>query len=135
MRVRRRVSEAMNTCGLTEVSDERISVLSLGYRKRLGVADALALHPKLLLLDDPIAGLDLPHRKKIAAALVSASARSAVLVTGHEIAEMLTWCTRVVVLKEGCLNGLYRVSEYDQKELHELLVQQMMSDQTGEERS
>ena len=84
LRVRRRVGETLEMCGLEELRKTRVRLLSHGYRKRLGLADALVMHPKLLLLDDPLAGLDVPHRRKAAAVLTAASARSAVVLAGHE---------------------------------------------------
>lgn len=132
MRVRRRVSEAMELCGLGEMGKTRVRLLSLGYRKRVGLADALALHPKLLLLDDPLAGLDARQRKKTAAVLTAASARSAVLVAGHEIQEMLGWCTRFVVLTRGRVAALYRVSDYARDELAQEIERQVLAETAGE---
>jgi len=131
MRVRRRVSEVLELCGLEEEAKTQVRLLSLGYRKRLGLADALALHPKLLLLDDPLAGLDVRQRTKTAAVLTAASSRSAVLVAGHEIQEMLGWCTRFVVLNRGRVAALYRVCDHTRGELAQMLERQIAAVAAG----
>ncbi len=133
LRVRRRVSETLELCGLADERKTRVRLLSQGYRKRLGLADALVLHPKLLLLDDPLAGLDVPHRKRMAEVLTAASARAAVVLAGHEIHEMLAWCTRFVVLHRGRVTGMYRVRDYNQADLKRLLELQIVSGTGGEE--
>lgn len=125
MRVRRRVAEAMALCGLEAVAEEGVGRLSQGYRKRVGLADAMILHPKLLLLDDLLAGLDVAQRKRTAAVLSAASSRAAVLVAGHEVGEMLEWCTRFVVLKGGRVAAMYRTSEYSREELARTLEWQV----------
>ena len=121
MRVRKRVSEALEMCGLDEVFQTRIRLLSHGYRKRVGLADALLLHPKLLLLDDPLAGLDVRQRKKTAAVLTAFSSRAAIIVAGHEIHEMLDWCTRFLVMDKGRAVAMYRTSDYNRAGLARLL--------------
>jgi ABC-2 type transport system ATP-binding protein len=117
LRVRRRVDEVVAQCGLIEERGSVMRVLSHGYRKRVGLADALSAHPNLLLLDDPLAGLDLPQRKQVAEVLTTVSARTAVVLAGHEIAQMLDWCTRVLVLRKGRVVGLHRVGAYAKDEL------------------
>lgn len=129
MRVRRRVAETLELCGLGEVRKTRVRVLSHGYRKRLGLADALVMHPKLLLLDDPLAGLDLPHRKTVAGVLTAASARSALVLAGHEVAEMSDWCTRFIVLHRGRVTGMYRVSDYNKADLLRVVERQIATGQ------
>jgi len=133
LRVRRRVGETLEMCGLDAVRKSRVRPLSHGFRKRLGLADALVLHPKLLLLDDPLAGLDVPHRKKMAAVLTAASARSAIVLAGHEIFEMLDWCTRFIVLHEGHIVGAYRVSEFKKPDLARILERQIGTGEEDEE--
>jgi len=127
MRVRRRVSEALEDCGLEEQRKTRIRLLSQGFRKRVGLADALVQHPKLLLLDDPLAGLDVRQRRKVAAVLTAASARAAIVLAGHEVRELAAWCTRFVVLNAGRVAAMYRVSDYSREELVHLLEQQILS--------
>ncbi len=132
MRVRRRVSEALEMCGLEEVGQTRVRVLSHGFRKRVGLADALIMHPKLLLLDDLLSGLDVGQRKKTAAIMSAASSRAAVVVSGHEVHEMLQWCTRFVVLNRGRVVALYRTSDYSRAELAAILERQITSGPDGE---
>ncbi len=132
LRVRKRVGEALEMCGLDEVSKTRIRLLSHGYRKRVGLADALVQHPKLLLLDDPLAGLDVRQRKKTAAVLTTASSRAAIIITGHEIPEMLDWCTRFVVLGKGRVVGMYRTSDFSRADMA-LVLDRLITAEAGEE--
>ena len=117
LRVRRWVDEVIEQCGLKEERGTVMRVLSYGYRKRVGLANALLTHPSLLLLDDPFAGLDLPQRKQVAGALTTVSARAAVILAGHEVAQMLDWCTRVLVLNKGRVTGLHRVGDFAKDDL------------------
>jgi ABC-2 type transport system ATP-binding protein len=132
LRVRRRVNEALEMCGLEAEGKTRVRLLSRGYRKRVGLADALISHPKLLLLDDLLEGLDVAQRKKNAAVLSAASSRAAVVVTGHEIGEMLDWCTRFIVLNKGRVAAMYRTSDYARAELTRVLERQLMPEADGE---
>ena len=125
LRVRRWVDEVIGQCGLDEERRTVMRVLSYGYRKRVGLANALLTHPSLLLLDDPFAGLDLPQRKQVAGVLSSVAARAAVVLAGHEVAQMLDWCTRVLVLRKGHVTGLHRVGDYAKDDLLKRIEQEM----------
>jgi ABC-2 type transport system ATP-binding protein len=117
LRVRHRVRESMDACGLSDVTSERIRNLSQGFRKRVGLADALIRRPRLLLLDDLLAGIDVVTRKLIGETLTAVSARAAILVAGHELREMADWCTRFLVLSEGRLVETVRTCEHDSNAL------------------
>jgi ABC-2 type transport system ATP-binding protein len=125
LRVRRRIDEVISQCRLDEHRKSVIRLLSYGFRKRVGLAEALTTHPSLLLLDDPLAGLDLPQRKQIAEVLTTVSGRSAILVAGHEIAFLLEWCTRFLVLHRGRLVATYRVQDFDKTVLLRKIEHQM----------
>jgi ABC-2 type transport system ATP-binding protein len=125
LRVRRRIDEVISQCRLDEHRKSVIRLLSYGFRKRVGLAEALTTHPSLLLLDDPLAGLDLPQRKQIAEMLTTVASRSAILVAGHEIAFLLEWCTRFLVLHRGRLVATYRVQDFDKTVLLQKIEQQM----------
>ena len=102
-RVRRRIGEAVEFCGIGEVLKSRIAPLSLGMRKRVALADALLLRPRILLLDDFLSGMDLPMRDSAGEILSSSAAFSSVIVTGHDIDDFLRWATRILVLKDGVI--------------------------------
>ena len=121
MRERRRLQGAIELCNLEDVRTCVIKSLSKGFKKRIGLADALMIHPRLLLLDDPLTTLDVGRRRAIGAALTSFSAHAAVILAGHEIAEMVDWCTRFVVLKEGAVQQEYLSSEFERRELEQRL--------------
>ena len=125
LRVPRRVDESLAQCGLIDERKTVMRVLSHGYRKRVGLASALSSRPELLLLDDPLAGLDMANRKKVAEVLTAASARTAVVLAGHEVAQMLEWCTRVLVLRKGRVVGLYRVGVHAKDKLLRMIERKM----------
>jgi len=102
-RVRRRVGEAAEMCQLTEVMRLPIATLSTGWRKRVALADALLLRPRVLLLDDFLAGLDRDMRESVGNILSDAAAFSSVLVTGHEVEDFSRWTTRFLVLRGGVI--------------------------------
>ncbi len=111
-RSRRRVREVVTECGLGEVVRQPIGTLSSGLRRRTGLAETLLAHPRILLLDDPLAGLDLAHGRHIRQSIVAASVRAAVIVSGHGLADLVELCTRFVVLREGRLVLTRRVTDF-----------------------
>ena len=77
-RVRRRLSEAAEMCRIENLLRSTIRNLSRGQKKRVALADALLLRPRVLLLDDFLAGLDLEMREVSGAILSEAAAFSSV---------------------------------------------------------
>lgn len=104
-RVRRRVSEAAEMCRIDMLMRSSIRNLSRGQKKRVALADALLLRPRVLLLDDFLAGLDLEMREIAGAVLSEAAAFSSVIVTGHELEDLARWTTRFLVLKGGVITA------------------------------
>lgn len=104
-RIRRRIDEAMEMCRIKDIAKTTIKKLSFGLKKRVQLADALVLRPRVLLLDDFLAGLDRPMRLHVADILQSAAAFSSVIATGHDIEDMAKWTTRFLVLKDGIIEA------------------------------
>lgn len=105
-RIRRRIGEAANIC---QIADGQLRTvirnLSQGQRKRVALADAILLRPRVLLLDDFLAGLDNAMRKSVGEILRMAAAFSSVIVAGHEIDDMMNWSTRFLVLRDGVISA------------------------------
>lgn len=104
-RIRRRVSEAVEMCRIENQLRQPIRRLSNGIRKRVALADALLLRPRVLLLDDFLAGLDTTMREISGSVLSEAAAFSSVIVTGHEILDLAKWSTRFLLLRDGVISA------------------------------
>ena len=102
-RIRRRVSEAVEICRIGDLTRTSIRWLSSGLRKRVALADALLLRPRVLLLDDFLAGLDDDMRQSAGEMLSNAAAFSSVIVTGHELWDFAQWTSRFLVLRGGVI--------------------------------
>ena len=120
-RVRRRVSESVELCQIGDILRERIGVLSAGQRKRVAIADAMILRPRVLLLDDFLSGLDGTLRAATGSLLSSAVAFSSVIVTGHELEDLAKWTTRFLVLHNGVLSASIEAAGQDLPALRERL--------------
>jgi NitT/TauT family transport system ATP-binding protein len=91
--------EALARVGLAEAIDKRPDELSGGMRQRVAVARALAMRPKVLLMDEPFAALDVQTRAKMQDFLldVSRASGASVLFVTHSIDEAVALADRVVV--------------------------------------
>ena len=105
-RIRRRIGEAAEMCRVADVMRSPIRWLSAGLRKRVALADALLLRPRVLLLDDFLSGLDGAMRDAAGEVLAGAAAFSSVVVTGHEIEDLAKWTTRFLVLRNGVVSAV-----------------------------
>jgi len=95
-----RVAELVN---LSHRLDQRVGTYSLGMRQRLGIAQALLGHPKLLILDEPANGLDPAGIREIRELLRSLAREHAmsVFVSSHLLAEIELTCDRVAIIHKG----------------------------------
>ena len=104
-RIRRRIEEAVEMCQIGDLLKRSPRTLSAGQCKRVALADALLLRPRVLLLDDFLAGLDSAMRASMGAILTNAAAFSGVIVTGHELDDLARWTTRFLVLRDGVISA------------------------------
>ena len=98
------VAETLERCGLKQVADQRVSTLPNGARHLVAIARALAMHPSVVLLDEPAAGLDTSERAMVAHLIseLRADGTAAILVE-HDLDFVAAACDRVLVMDAGRL--------------------------------
>jgi ABC-2 type transport system ATP-binding protein len=96
------VERAIGQVGLASVAHRIIDHLSKGYRQRVGIAQALVHDPKVLILDEPVSGLDPAQRKEIVDLIEElAQGDTTVVLSTHVLAEVEPVCDRVVIIHNG----------------------------------
>jgi ABC-2 type transport system ATP-binding protein len=98
------VDTALERVGLADAADRRFRGYSLGMKQRLGLAAALLLPRKLVVLDEPTNGLDPAGTRDVRRIIAELHAGGAtVIVSSHLLAEVEATCTHVAVLQSGAL--------------------------------
>ena len=103
--VSRHVAEAVTgvrkRCGLEGMGHELIGCLSAGYRKRVGLADALVHDPAVLILDEPTSELDPDQHGQLCDLISSLRGRHTVMLASHRLEAIERMCDRVIVIRGG----------------------------------
>jgi ABC-2 type transport system ATP-binding protein len=100
----RRVEQTLTTVGLLDRADEKVRKYSLGMRQRLGLAAALLKDPALLVLDEPVNGLDPAGIREIRQLLRQLGSEGrTVFVSSHLLSEVEQTCDRVAIIDDGRL--------------------------------
>jgi len=96
------VAEVLEVAGLGAAIDRRVRAYSRGMRQRLAIAQAMLGLPDLLVLDEPMNGLDPPQIREMRDVLLRYAARGrTVILSSHMLAEVEQTCTHVVVMNLG----------------------------------
>jgi len=99
--LKRRVEHVLHEVDLSGVAGQTIETLSKGFKRRVGLAQAIMHDPKVLILDEPTDGLD-PNQKHHVRALIKNLARDKiVIVSTHILEEVTAVCTRAIIISQG----------------------------------
>jgi ABC-2 type transport system ATP-binding protein len=100
---RKRVPVVAERLGLSRVIDDPVFSLSHGYRQRVGIAQAVVHDPELVVLDEPISGLDPVQIVEMRALVRQLGESHTVIVSSHILSEISETCDRLLVLRDGVI--------------------------------
>ncbi|NNE27798.1 MAG: ATP-binding cassette domain-containing protein [Saprospiraceae bacterium] len=99
--IKDRIERIIERVGLTDEQHKKISSLSKGYKQRVGIAQAIIHDPKVLILDEPISGLDPNQLIEIRSLIKSLSEGRIIIFSSHILQEIESICDKVIILDKG----------------------------------
>ncbi len=102
-RAKKRSRELIALVGLTEMEKKKIRTYSGGMKQRLGIAQALLGNPKLIILDEPTAGLDPKERVRFRELIAELGKKNIVILSTHIVSDIDKIADRILLMKNGQL--------------------------------
>ncbi len=97
------VEKSIDQLNLSKVKHQAIETLSKGFKRRVGLAQAIIHDPQILILDEPTDGLD-PNQKREVRGLIKAMAKDKIIIIStHILEEVAAVCNRVMIIANGKL--------------------------------
>jgi cobalt/nickel transport system ATP-binding protein len=104
--VRRQVNSTLAALDIENLKDRPPHLLSYGQKKRVAIASVLAMNPRIIIFDEPTAGLDPAHAAEIIVLLEKLhKAGKTIIISTHDMNFAYQWANRMVVLHKGCVIG------------------------------
>lgn len=98
---KRRVQEVLKQVGLQKARNKKMKTLSGGMLRRAGIAQAILNNPKILILDEPTAGLDPSERIRFRNVISELAENRIVLLSTHIVSDVASIANQIILLKEG----------------------------------
>ena len=98
-----RLQEMSDQINLNNVWDQPIETLSKGYKRRVGIAQALIHDPEILVLDEPTDGLDPNQKFEMRNLIKSISKKKGIIISTHILEEVEAVCSRTIIIAKGKL--------------------------------
>lgn len=101
--VEARLPDVLSVCGLDDVAEQPIGTLSHGFKQRVGIAQAIVHKPALLILDEPIQGLDPVQIVEMREMIRRLRGQHTILLSTHILSEIERTCDRILMLHDGAI--------------------------------
>ena len=101
--IRNAVAKSVDRLELGSVLDRRIGHLSKGFKRRVGLAQAILHDPQVLILDEPTDGLDPNQKHQVRDLIAALSANKIIIISTHILEEVTAVCSRALIINEGRL--------------------------------
>lgn len=99
--LQQRIDTVVDRLQLSGVINDPIETLSKGFKRRVGIAQALLFDPQVLILDEPTDGLDPNQKRQVRDLLKEMAGEKAIIVSTHILEEVDAVCTRAIVVDQG----------------------------------
>lgn len=109
------VEKVLLKTNITAVKDKLIGTLSMGYRKRVGIAQAILGDPEIVIMDEPISGLDPKQIVEIRNLIRSLAGDHTVLISSHILTEIYKTCDKFLFLHKGSLKQELSLSRLEEE--------------------
>tara|TARA_B100000902_G_scaffold15883_1_gene19063 strand:+ start:116 stop:802 length:687 start_codon:yes stop_codon:yes gene_type:complete len=94
-------SEIIEQTGLKNVLNKKIKILSKGFKQRVGIASSIIHNPKLLLMDEPLSGLDPVQLNEVRNLIKELSKNKIILFSSHILQEIDLLCDKIIIINKG----------------------------------
>ena len=117
---KKRTEELLETVGLSDVAKKKIKTYSGGMKQRLGIAQALLNRPKVLILDEPTAGLDPKERVRFRELIAEIGKENIVLLSTHIVSDVEHIADRILMMRDGQIiwQGVWRGADGSLEEFY-----------------
>ena len=112
-KAKEKTKELLELVGLSDVAGKKIKTFSGGMKQRAGIAQALLNDPKILILDEPTAGLDPKERVRFRTLIEELGKNSIVLLSTHIVSDIEHIADRIIMMKDGALVWQGRQSDVE----------------------
>lgn len=135
------IEEKMELFAIQDYHKKRLKTLSGGQLRRVGLAQAFLFHPKLVLLDEPTAGLDPTERIRFKNYISDAGQQQTILLSTHIVTDLEFICREIFIIKGGVVaeqgteealinrqrGNVWECAFADERQMHETLAGQVLS--------
>jgi ABC-2 type transport system ATP-binding protein len=98
---RQAIDKVASSCAISGVMHQSIGTLSKGYRRRLGLAQALVHDPDVLILDEPTDGLDPNQKQEVRNLIKKMASEKCIVISTHILEEVEAICNRIIMIDQG----------------------------------
>jgi len=121
------VDRVLNQCHILDVSRKFIHSLSKGYKQRVGIAQTIISEPEILILDEPMSGLDPIQITQVRKLIKNLEYKRTVILSTHILSEIEKIVKRIIIMKDGeiiCDSPINKINHLtsDQEELKEKII-------------
>lgn len=134
-RIKEQAKKWLNIVGLEDVTKKKMRKLSGGMIQRVGIAQAMLNDPKILILDEPTAGLDPKERVRFRNVLSELSKERVIILSTHIVSDVESVANKIILLKDGkifCNDTISEITKILDTKIHEAVVDETIYDKLKE---